>query len=73
MIDTTEKLKYSEGNRFLLEMAFLELADLFAADRVVAQAPKAESKAVPASTPTRAKATRKDDADPMWLPAYWPG
>jgi len=77
LMDTAEKLRYSEGNRFLLEMSFLELADLFAGQVLVAAgqaAPAAaaskEKKAAAATAtppPARSKAAvPKGEGDPMW-------
>jgi len=74
MMETAEKLRFSEGNRFLLEMAFLELAELFsgqipAAAKPAASAAPREKKAVPAANPQPGKskaAAAKGEADPAW-------
>lgn len=72
MMDTAEKLRYSEGNRFLLEMSFLELADLFAGAEPAAApahtvAVKDKKKAATAAPqPAKSKAAPKGEADPAW-------
>lgn len=75
MMETAEKLRFSEGNRFLLEMAFLELADLFAGNNssTIKAAPQPsaarEKKAPAAANPQPGKskaAVAKGEADPNW-------
>jgi len=74
MMETAEKLRFSEGNRFLLEMSFLELAELFAEEIPVKSAASAaailskeKKAAAPSPQPVKSKATApKGESDPLW-------
>ena len=64
--ETTDKLRFSEGQRFILEMAFLEITALFAKEEpAAATAGKKEGAKV---SPAQSKGTREpaEARDAMW-------
>lgn len=67
MADTADKLRFSEGQRFILEMAFLEITALFApSDSIAASAPR-ETAAPEAPAASHAdRGERKEARDAMW-------
>lgn len=64
MMDTGDKLKYSEGNKFLLEVTFLEIAALFSSSEQVAEKPKTRARTTEASAPP--KAEKNSARDILW-------
>lgn len=67
MMDTAERLRYSEGNKFLLEIAFLEIAGIFkTADKV--KAPKSEKSKNQAPGPAQPaeKRAAEQKRDRLW-------
>lgn len=63
LMDAGEKLKYSEGQRFLLEMSFMEAASLFVPQEKNRTA--VESKRTESAAPAEPK-ERKDALDATW-------
>lgn len=64
MMDTADKLRFSEGNRFILEVAFLQMAQTFNSETPVVQPAQPEPKT------TRVQATSKsakpDAREVLW-------
>lgn len=68
MADTADKLRFSEGQRLVLEMAFLEITDLFSSGSSPVRK-EASAAAASTSPPTPAeeeKTERKDARETMW-------
>ncbi len=66
MMDTTERLKFSEGQKFLLEVGFLELTELFKpATEEIPQPIKSAEKPVKSPTPAN-KAEKTEARDVLW-------
>jgi len=63
-MDTGEKLKFSEGQRFLLELAFLEMMAVFAVQESQTTAPVVSKKESPA--PAKEKIGRNDAREILW-------
>lgn len=63
-MDTGEKLRFSEGHRFLLELAFLEMIAVFAGMETKAAEPVIAKKQSPA--PVKEKIGRNDARDILW-------
>lgn len=63
-MDTGEKLRFSEGHRFLLELAFLEMIAIFAGVETKAAEPVISKKESPA--PGKEKIGRNDARDILW-------
>lgn len=67
LTDTSDKLRFSEGQKFMLELAFLQISALFeeSTEPVAATAasPPKRSKAAPEKT---AKGVRAEAGDPFW-------
>ncbi len=57
IMDVTDKLRFSEGQRFLLEIAFLELSEIFSSERKEPQKRKTSTK-----KPVNPEKAEKDDA-----------
>jgi len=63
IMDTGEKLRFSESHKFLLEMAFLELAALFSKPETKIETPR-HTTAVPQTQPSKSgKPGRADQSD----------
>lgn len=67
MMDTVERLKYSEGQRFLLEMGFFELVDLFkpVSEKVSPKLQEEDSKAQKVAPPVQ-KIEKSDAREILW-------
>lgn len=63
-MDTGEKLRFSEGHRFLLELAFLEMIAVFAGKETKAAEPVTSKKEITA--PSKEKIGRNDARDILW-------
>ncbi|MDD3268950.1 MAG: DNA polymerase III subunit gamma/tau [Syntrophomonadaceae bacterium] len=68
LTDTTDKLRFSEGQKFLLELAFLQISALFEETVVSAATPASPPVAKKAKTvPEKpVKASRTEAGDPFW-------
>lgn len=68
LTDTTDKLRFSEGQKFMLELAFLQIAALFEEPSELAAPaaapPPKRSKAAAPEKP--AKGTQAEAGDPLW-------
>lgn len=65
MMDSADKLRFSEGQRYLLEIAFLEIAALFSEEKAAKPAPVKEKK--PKEKPElRVKTANNDAQDALW-------
>ena len=63
MMDTADKLRISEGNRFILEVAFLQMAQIFSSETPVVQPTRQEAR----TTRVQAGSKRKPDArEVLW-------
>ncbi|WP_439646071.1 hypothetical protein [Syntrophomonas palmitatica] len=66
LMETSEKMRYSENNRFILEMAFIELTNLWSEKEAALVKPAPKIPSASASKPTRAKTAPKEAVDPVW-------
>lgn len=64
LADTADKLRFSEGQRFILEMAFLEITALFAREEPAAAVSKKQPSPVKAAPAERSE--HKEVRDTMW-------
>lgn len=68
IMDAADKIRFSEGQRFVLEMAFFQMAALFSKETQVA-APAAEpenKKAAPAASPRTDRHARNEAREILW-------
>ncbi len=65
-MDTGEKLRFSEGQRFLLEFAFLEMIAIFAEVETKVTEPIISKKESPSSSSGKEKIGRNDARDILW-------
>ncbi|MDD2511203.1 MAG: DNA polymerase III subunit gamma/tau [Syntrophomonas sp.] len=65
MMDTADKLRFSEGQKYLLEIAFLEMATLFREETTAAPPPLEEKKPKKESS-ARAKPPQNEAQDLLW-------
>ncbi len=67
LADTADKLRFSEGQRFILEMAFLEITALFAQEEPVAPSTRKKPAAAKDAAPAPAERSEDNEArDTMW-------
>ncbi len=64
MMDTADKLRFSEGNRFILEVAFLQMAQIFSSEIPVEQPARQEVKTTRVQTGN--KGTKPDAREILW-------
>ncbi len=64
MMDTADKLRFSEGNRFILEVAFLQMAQILSSETPVEQPTRQEVKTTRVQTGN--KATKPDAREILW-------
>ncbi|HZK42838.1 MAG TPA: DNA polymerase III subunit gamma/tau [Syntrophomonadaceae bacterium] len=66
MMETTERLKFSEGQKFLLEMGFLELVELFKPATKTEKAKQQKSDFEPRPKESTDKAERSEAREVLW-------
>ncbi|MDD2372604.1 MAG: DNA polymerase III subunit gamma/tau [Syntrophomonadaceae bacterium] len=64
MMDTADKLRFSEGNRFILEVAFLQMAQIFNSETPVVQPSRQEAKTPRVQAPSRGN--KPDAREILW-------
>jgi DNA polymerase-3 subunit gamma/tau len=64
MMDTADKLRFSEGNRFILEVAFLQMSQIFNNETPIVQPARQEGKTT--RVQTGSKATKPDAREVLW-------
>ena len=64
MMDTADKLRFSEGNRFIIEVAFLQMAQIFSSETPVEQPTRQEVKTTRVQTGN--KGAKPDARELLW-------
>ena len=64
MMDTADKLRLSEGNRFILEVAFLQMAQIFDTEAPVVQPTRPQAQTVQVQAGN--KSARLDAREVLW-------
>ncbi|NLX00910.1 MAG: DNA polymerase III subunit gamma/tau [Syntrophomonadaceae bacterium] len=64
MMDTADKLRFSEGNRFILEVAFLQMSQIFNNETPIVQPARQEGKTT--RVQAGSKGTKPDAREVLW-------
>jgi len=64
MMDTADKLRFSEGNRFILEVAFLQMTQIFSSETPVVQSARPEPKTT--RVQAASKGAKPDAREVLW-------